>query len=404
MKNQNRFRYSLFAVVLILTGCTCSGWRGTESSAASETAATNSLSPSLPVKSAVATWDLVPPDATVLYQPQYARNFLLTKEGNQTVLYTRYSALTSPQNGHTSTHRYVIKPARRVVCLSTSHIACIDVLHQCGRIVGVSGKKYVYSQNVAQAAEVGYEAAIDYEALLRLKPDVVFAYYINGQPMDYLTRMEQLGLNVVLLHDHTEPHPLGRAEYTVAFAAFFAGNESRDNELLDLSQAVNFFNSVKNEYLSLCRRIKDAAVTPVKVLINAPFKDVWYVPSLESHANLLVQDAGGELSGAVSGPESSTLNIEQAYIYALQADFWIHPNNCLSLADLTALDPRFARVPCVQNGAVWNNNLRYTAAGGNDYYESAIVYPQRILADLIAIFHPDLMPEHRFEYYRQLSR
>ncbi|MDH7483966.1 MAG: ABC transporter substrate-binding protein, partial [Spirochaetales bacterium] len=57
----------------------------------------------------------------------------------------------------------------------------------------------------------------------------------------------------------------------------------------------------------------------------------------------------------------------------------------------------------VQKGAVWNNDLRMSPGGGNDYFESAVLQPQLVLADLIAILHPELMPGHRFVYYRKIG-
>ena len=43
------------------------------------------------------------------------------------------------------------------------------------------------------------------------------------------------------------------------------------------------------------------------------------------------------------------------------------------------------------------------ANGGNDYYESAVAQPDAVLADLIAIFHPALLPDHEFVYYQRLQ-
>jgi iron complex transport system substrate-binding protein len=41
--------------------------------------------------------------------------------------------------------------------------------------------------------------------------------------------------------------------------------------------------------------------------------------------------------------------------------------------------------------------------GANDYWESGSVNPHLILADLITIFHPDLLPGHQLVYYKQLQ-
>ena len=40
--------------------------------------------------------------------------------------------------------------------------------------------------------------------------------------------------------------------------------------------------------------------------------------------------------------------------------------------------------------------------GGGDYWESGVANPHLVLADLIKIFHPDLLPEHTLHYYRRL--
>ncbi len=45
------------------------------------------------------------------------------------------------------------------------------------------------------------------------------------------------------------------------------------------------------------------------------------------------------------------------------------------------------RKPSKKN-KVYNNNLRLTPEGGNDYWESAVVHPDIVLRDLIKIFTP----------------
>ncbi|KAA4018555.1 iron ABC transporter substrate-binding protein, partial [Bacteroides ovatus] len=54
------------------------------------------------------------------------------------------------------------------------------------------------------------------------------------------------------------------------------------------------------------------------------------------------------------------------------------------------------------NGEVYNNNARTNTAGGNDYYESAVVNPDIVLRDLVKIFHPELVQEECV-YYKQLK-
>ena len=49
-----------------------------------------------------------------------------------------------------------------------------------------------------------------------------------------------------------------------------------------------------------------------------------------------------------------------------------------------------------------DNNARTNTAGGNDYYESAVVNPDIVLRDLVKIFHPELVQEECV-YYKQLK-
>ncbi|NJK94130.1 MAG: hypothetical protein HC905_03615 [Bacteroidales bacterium] len=52
---------------------------------------------------------------------------------------------------------------------------------------------------------------------------------------------------------------------------------------------------------------------------------------------------------------------------------------------------------------VFNFTARMSPGGGNDFWESGVVHPDWVLKDLIAIFHPHLLPNHTFVYYQKLN-
>ncbi len=64
---------------------------------------------------------------------------------------------------------------------------------------------------------------------------------------------------------------------------------------------------------------------------------------------------------------------------------------------------RFGQFAAFQNGAIYNNNARQKENGGNDYWESGVANPDVVLADLITIFHPELLPDRELYYYRKLE-
>ncbi|MDE6131676.1 MAG: iron ABC transporter substrate-binding protein, partial [Muribaculaceae bacterium] len=99
---------------------------------------------------------------------------------------------------------------------------------------------------------------------------------------------------------------------------------------------------------------------------------------------------------------SMPIDLEEAYRLTSEADMWLNVGNAGSLDELKASCPKFADTRCFRSGNVWNNTLRTNAAGGNDYYESAVVHPDILLRDLVKIFHPELVEED-FVYYKQLK-
>ena len=147
----------------------------------------------------------------------------------------------------------------------------------------------------------------------------------------------------------------------------------------------------------------DTVLDAPSVMLNTPYGDSWFMPSTENYAVRLITDAGGDyIYKKNTGNSSTPIDLEEAYLLASTADMWLHVGMANTLDELKAACPKFADIRCVRNGDVYNNNARTNAAGGNDYYESAVVNPDLLLRDLVKIFHPELVEED-FVYYKQLK-
>ena len=354
-----------------------------------------------------------PPDdpyvgAPSLYVPEYAQGFQMKEEGALRILYVKKSWLSDDQNYfiyvlypredsllYRGKRGYIPYPVQNAVCLSTTHVAYLEAIGQSDLITGVSGIRYLSNQQVHnRARDVGYEGGIDYELLLSIRPDVVFAYGIAGASNAYLKPLAKMGMPVVFMGDYLENHPLGKAEYMVAFSAFFDAGV--------MEKTVDAFREICSAYNYLSARI-GCETQVVKVLMNAPFNDIWYVPGSDNYMARLVADAGGLVLGSRNGVmESRPVSLEQAYIYALEADFWLNPNTFRSLESLAGSHSRFVHIPAFEERRVFNNTLRTTYGGGSDFFERGVTEPHIILADLIKILHPEVLPEHEWVYYEQL--
>ena len=164
-----------------------------------------------------------------------------------------------------------------------------------------------------------------------------------------------------------------------------------------------FFNSIDSSYNLLTQRASDAEPKPA-VLTGLPWNDTWYMAGGKSFAARLIADAGGTfLWNDNRSSEAIPLDLESVYIRAVEADIWVNPGAASTLDELHRFDERLSELPVLQQKEVYNNNKRVNETGGNDYWESGTVRPDLVLADLMKVFHPDIMRDHQFIYYRKLK-
>ena len=308
---------------------------------------------------------------------EYARWFDL--QGDKAIIVSPY--------GGTADTLEVTAPLRSIVCMSSSYIGFLDAIGCDSVATAVSGLAYVSDPEVqAHAVDVGYDAALDYETILKLRPDLVLTYAVSAAEPPYLQKLRDLGIRTAVIHEHLESHPLARAEY-IKFFGLLTGRKERADSL---------FADIRDRYLSLVKE-SDA---PKSVLVNIPYADQWYIPGGDNYMTRLIHDAGGVVLGAVPGRfESSVISVEKAFELAQEADCWLNPGWCATKAQLRSVHPLFADFP-VLGKSVWNNTKQSTPGGGNAFWETGPAHPDLILEDLRAIFDGTEVPGY---YYFQLE-
>ncbi|NOZ35577.1 MAG: ABC transporter substrate-binding protein [Chlorobi bacterium] len=290
-------------------------------------------------------------------------------------------------------------PVKKVICLSTTHIAFLDILDETDKIIAVSGTQYVYSQILRkriqkdEIKDVGYENSLDFELLLSLKPDLVTVYDINGSISPAINKLKQYHIPVVQINEYLEPSVLGQAEWLKFFAEFFNKSEFAKNK----------FAAVCKSYSEL-KKMTDTVTEKPTVLLNMPWKGTWYIPGGKSNVAQLIADAGGNYIWKNTEEQHNTaLSIEEVYSEARQADFWLNPGQAKSINDIIGTDIRLKKFSALKTGEVFNRNNRLSPSGGNDYMESGTVRPDLILKDLIQILHPELIRNDSLFFYQKLK-
>ena len=286
--------------------------------------------------------------------------------------------------------------AKRVVCMSSSHIAMLDAIGAVESVVGVSGKNFITNPYVVAhqrtIADVGYDGNMNFELLVAQQPDIVLLYGVTGA-CTMESKLDELGIPYIYIGEYVEEDPLGKAEWLIALA-----------EIVGLrQQGLTYFSELPQRYEQLKSMVAAAQTPAPKIMLNTPYADSWFMPSATSYIARLIADAGGDyIYQQNTSNHSLPIDLEQAALLTTQADIWLHVENINSLDDLRRQLPKFAHMPCVQRGEVYNCDKRRVTGGGNDYWESGVVHPDVILRDLIKIFHPELESDKEFVYYRKL--
>lgn len=101
------------------------------------------------------------------------------------------------------------------------------------------------------------------------------------------------------------------------------------------------------------------------------------------------KDAGADYHFANNPSTSSIpLNIEQVIQQFANADVWVGAD-VRTLAELKAMDAKHTWFSAYQTGQVYHYLKRTLPSGANDFWESGVVHPERILRDLQSILQGD---------------
>lgn len=110
---------------------------------------------------------------------------------------------------------------------------------------------------------------------------------------------------------------------------------------------------------------------------------VWYAPGGNSYTAQLIQDAGGCYLWAGTEERELRLPLEQVIALADSADIWINPGMFSTAEEILGAEPRVARIKAFREKRVFQNDGRKGPGGGNDFYESAVAKPEKVLNDFV---------------------
>jgi iron complex transport system substrate-binding protein len=291
----------------------------------------------------------------------------------------------------------VTVPIASLFALSPTHVPALVDLERVDVLTGVARVDAIASPQVDARIKAGGviqfapHLQIDVERVVTERPSILMN---GGSSSATMSAVRRAGVPVVANTEWLESTALGRAEWLKYTALFL--NEER--------KATSLFGAMNGRYQSL--RARAAAVPAADrplVMTGVSINGAFHIAGGRSYVAALIADAGARYvwdDNIDSG--APTVDFEAQLRRAADADVWINGGGWRSRAAMLEDEPRYAGFKAYRRGQVWVYERRMTARGGNDYWSRSITHPDIALADLVKIFHPELLPGHVLEWYMQV--
>ena len=342
------------------------------------------------------------------FSPRYAAGFVVRDipggclvdisdpqgEQSQSFRYLLYEGETPPDSipqGYLPIHI----PVESIVCMTSLQLSNFLCIGETSRIVGITSTKYLFSPVMRERLEsgltrkIGIEGNFDSEVILALNPGIILISPFKRGGYEALK-----GVDIPLIPHlgYKETTPLGQAEW-IKFAGLLSGCPD---------EACRIFEEIEGRYNELKAKVADVETRPV-VLSGELHGGNWYVGGGRSFLAQIFRDAGGDYflpddnnSGGLN------LDFESVYSKTAEAGYWRIVNSYdgeFSYEALRAEDARYADLGAFKNRGVIYCNMRL-----KPFYELMPVQPDVVLADLIHIFHPGVLPQDYTPVFYELLK
>jgi iron complex transport system substrate-binding protein len=281
-------------------------------------------------------------------------------------------------------------PLEKAAVFSSVLCGILDELNALTSLVGVTDPQYIdipfVKENLSKGKiqDIGQEMNPDIEKLMLAEPEAIFTNPINEAGIGALSKLD---VPVVHCVEYRETHPLGQAEWIRFIGRLFDKREPADSL---------FFETVRayNELSELAAAVNDRPT----VFTELKAGDFWYMPGGKSYMAHLLAAAGADyILKDDSSTGSISLPFERILDKAEHADFWLFKYYQPQEMTYRQLAGDYANYTLFD--AFQKRNIYVCNTSKVPYYQELPLHPDRILKDMIHLFHPELLPGYQPRYY-----
>ena len=286
-------------------------------------------------------------------------------------------------------------PLSKAVVYSSVHCGLLNQIGALKSIGGVCDLKYIKLQEVQDGCRTGSIADVgngmnpDIEKIIDLHPDAIMLSPFENS--GGYGRVEKLNIPIIECADYMETSALGRAEWMRFYGLLFGEAQKADS----------LFAEVEKNYNELKALVAPLSSAP-SVISELKNGSAWYVPGGKSTSARIYADAGANYVFANDEHSGSVpLAFEAVFDKGQNADFWLIKYNQAIDKTYKELEQDYA--PYTGFRAFKERNIYGCNTGKVDFYEDSPFHPDRLLKDLIKIFHPTLLEGYELKYFTKLA-
>ena len=185
---------------------------------------------------------------------------------------------------------------------------------------------------------------------------------------------------------------LNKTKYLLVFGKLF-NNEKK---------AVSKVEDIQKRYDSLKIVAKTSANKPI-VLANEMYGNQWFLPGGQSNLAQFIFDANATyINAGNSETKAIPMSFEEVFVKGQKAEYWVNIGNHQNKKELLQINPNYTKLPVFNEGKLYTIDSK-TQGKSNDYFESGVVRADVVLKDYIRIFHPELLPNYKLTYFKELK-
>lgn len=283
-------------------------------------------------------------------------------------------------------------PVEHAAVFSSVHTGLMNELGVIDRLSAIAEAKYFPKNDTVsillenkKIVNLGNSNNPSSELIAAGKVEVILRSPVNGVVGSLLPQ----GVIPIECVDYMENTPIGRAEWMLFYGELFGkGKEVR--KILD---------EVIESYGELVLKSRSSNIPNPKLLVETETSGVWYVPAGGSYAARLYADAGADYPWKdTKGQGSLALSLEEVASSAIDADIWLVRSYGYETTPetLLRLNPRYGVFKSLKDDNVYSCDSEK-----RNVFEETSFHPERLLADYISIFHPDVMGDFKPRYYKK---